>query len=124
MLNKNKAIFTFQDFLLDVSQARLTHKGEVITLSPKAFSLLLLLVERSGQLVEKDEILRLLWPDSFVEEANLTVHMSALRKALTGPWGVKPDAQLIQTVPKRGYRFLGPVTIVIPETSPAPEPEQ
>lgn len=107
MLNKNRAIFTFGDFRLEVAEARLTHRGEVITLAPKAFSMLVLLVERAGELVDKEEILRVLWPDSVVEEANLTVHISALRKALaTGD-----KTQFIETVPKRGYRFTAPVTV-------------
>src|SRR6516225_3357849 len=82
MLNNNRAIFTFGDFRLDVAEARLTRRGQAIPLSPKAFSMLVLLVERAGELVDKEEILRVLWPDSVVEEANLTVHISALRKAL------------------------------------------
>jgi DNA-binding winged helix-turn-helix (wHTH) protein len=82
MLNKDKAIFTFGDFRLDVAEARLTRGAKVIPLAPKAFSMLVLLVERAGELVDKDAILRFLWPDSIVEEANLTVHISALRKAV------------------------------------------
>jgi len=110
MLNKNKAIFTFGDFRLDVAEARLTHRDRVIALAPKAFSMLVLLVERAGELVQKDEILGVLWPDSFVEEANLTVHISALRKALA----TEENVQFIETVPKRGYRFSAPVSTVEP----------
>ena len=110
MLNKNKAIFTFGDFRLDVGEARLTHRGRVIPLAPKAFSMLVLLVEHAGELIEKEDILRVLWPDSFVEEANLTVHVSALRKALA----TEDNAQFIETVPKRGYRFSAPVSIIEP----------
>jgi DNA-binding winged helix-turn-helix (wHTH) protein/TolB-like protein/Tfp pilus assembly protein PilF len=107
MLNKNKAIYSFGQFRLETQEARLTHDGEVLTLPPKTFSLLLLLLERPGRLVEKDEILRILWPDSFVEEANLTVHMSALRRMLASV----DSTPYIETVPKRGYRFLAPVTV-------------
>ena len=119
MLNRNKAIFTFDDFRLEVSEARLTRRSEVIAVPPKVFSLLVLLVERAGELVGKDVILRTLWPDSIVEEANLTVHMSALRKALA----TEDNKQFIETVPKRGYRFTAPVTVIEPvgdrETGPA-----
>ena len=110
MLNKNKAIFTFGDFRLDVAEARLTRRGTVIALAPKAFSMLVLLVEHAGELIEKEEILRVLWPDSFVEEANLTVHISALRKALA----TDDNAQFIETVPKRGYRFSALVSTIEP----------
>ena len=68
--------------------------------------MLVLLVEHAGELIEKEDILRVLWPDSFVEEANLTVHISALRKALA----TEDNAQFIETVPKRGYRFSAPVS--------------
>ena len=110
MLNKNKAIFTFGDFRLDAAEARLTRRGTVIALAPKAFSMLVLLVEHAGELIEKEEILRVLWPDSFVEEANLTVHVSALRKALA----TEDNTLFIETVPKRGYRFLAPVSTIEP----------
>ena len=110
MLNKNKAIFTFGDFRLDVGEARLTHRGRVIALAPKAFSMLVLLVEHAGELIQKEDILRVLWPDSFVEEANLTVHISALRKALA----TEDNEQFIETVPKRGYRFSAPVSTIEP----------
>lgn len=107
MLSKNRAIFTFGDFRLEVAEARLTYRGEVITLAPKAFSMLVLLAGRAGELVDKEEILRVLWPDSVVEEANLTVHISALRKALA----IEGKTQFIETVPKRGYRFTAQVTV-------------
>src|SRR5260370_36481315 len=67
----------------------------------------MVLVERHGHLVEKDELLKLVWPDTFVEETNLTYNISILRKALCdGTNGSK----LIETVPKRGYRFAAPVS--------------
>jgi DNA-binding winged helix-turn-helix (wHTH) protein/TolB-like protein/Flp pilus assembly protein TadD len=127
MVNKNKAIFTFGDFRLEVAEARLLRGAEVIPLAPKTFSMLVLLVERAGELVDKDAILRSLWPDSFVEEANLTVHISALRKALA----TADNTQFIETVPKRGYRFTAQVTAIqevhdldAPAPDPVPVPEQ
>jgi TolB-like protein/Flp pilus assembly protein TadD len=74
--------------------------GTRVALSPKAFDLLEMLVERHGRLVDKQEILAALWPDSFVEEANLSVQVAAVRKALGGE-------DYIDTIPKRGYRFVG-----------------
>ena len=78
-------------------------------LNSKAFDLLLVLVEEGGRIVEKDELMKRLWPDSFVEEGNLSVQVSALRKAL----GETPnDHQHIVTIPGRGYRFAEPIKAV------------
>ena len=72
---------------------------------PKAFDLLLVLVENGGHLLVKEELMRLVWPDSFVEEANLSRNVFTLRKAL----GESEDGpEYIETVPKRGYRFVAP----------------
>lgn len=120
MLNKRRAVFEFGNFRLDPGQARLTRDGVPLVLAPKAFSLLLLLVERAGQLVEKEELLKSIWPDSVVEEANLTVHISALRKALAGA-GTEGGSP-IETISKRGYRFTAPVTLIEPEQPPTPSP--
>ena len=80
--------------------------GQPIALTAKAFDLLVTLVRRSGHLVSKDDLLRAVWPDTTVEEVNLTVNISALRKAMGRGWRGK----VIQTVPTRGYRFIVPVT--------------
>src|SRR5262249_52419903 len=99
-------LYEFGSFRLNPSERLLLREGQVIPLAPKAFDLLLVLVERHGHLVEKEELLKLVWADSFVEEANLSVKMSALRKAL----GESPgEAQFIETIPKRGYRFIAAV---------------
>src|SRR5262249_858612 len=77
-----------------------------VPLTPKAFDLLLALVERHGRLLEKDELLKKVWPDTFVEEANLASNISQLRKAL----GDGENGQrYIETAPKRGYRFVADV---------------
>ena len=107
--------FQFGPFLLDRNEWLLLRDGQQITLKPKAFETLLLLVENSGHVLSKDEMLTRLWPDTFVEEANLTNNISSLRKALgDGSEGQK----YIQTVPRVGYRFVAAVTEV---SSQAPE---
>lgn len=111
-------LYEFGAFRLEVAERRLIHDGVVIPLSPKLFDALLLLVENHGRLLEKDELIRTLWPDSFVEEGNLTHYISQLRKAL----GADANGQsLIETVPKRGYRFVAEVREVRAE-SPLRQP--
>ncbi len=95
--------YAFGPFQLDTRERRLLRDGEVVPLTLKAFDLLQVLVENHGHLLQKDELLRRVWPDAIVEENNLTVTISALRKALDeGP----TDRQYIETVPRRGYRFV------------------
>lgn len=99
-------VYEFGPFRLDAGERLLFQKGEGVQLPPKAIDLLLLLVENSGHLLEKEELIHKLWPDSFVEEANLSHHIFSLRRALsTGSNGLP----YIETVPRRGYRFIGPV---------------
>jgi len=97
--------YEFGTFLLDVSEHRLLCRQEVVPLSPKVFETLLVLVEHSGHVLEKDELMKRLWPDSFVEESSLTQNISLLRKALSQGG----EQQFIETVPKLGYRFVAPV---------------
>jgi Tol biopolymer transport system component/DNA-binding winged helix-turn-helix (wHTH) protein len=106
MSQQLKHIYEFGPFRLDAEEQLLLRGGEVVQLTPKAFDLLLALVERHGRLLPKDELLKLVWPDSFVEEANLASNVSQLRKALgEGENGHR----YIETVPKRGYRFVASV---------------
>lgn len=106
MVNLIKQLYRFEQFQIDVTNRLLLRNGENVALAPKVFDLLLLLVERSGDVLGKEELMQLLWPDTFVEDNNLTVSMSALRKALgEGKDGVK----FIETIPRRGYRFVAPV---------------
>ena len=98
--------YEFGPFRLDVAERLLLRDGESVTLTPKSFDLLLALVERQGHLLEKDELLKLVWPDTFVEETNLSYNISLIRKAL----GDGENGQrYIETVPKRGYRFVAEV---------------
>jgi Tol biopolymer transport system component/DNA-binding winged helix-turn-helix (wHTH) protein len=103
---QTKHIYEFGLFRLDAAEHLLLRAGETVPLTPKAFDLLLTLVERHGRLLEKDELLKLVWPDTVVEEANLATNISLLRKAL----GEGENGQrYIETAPKRGYRFIATV---------------
>jgi Tol biopolymer transport system component/DNA-binding winged helix-turn-helix (wHTH) protein len=101
MSKQNKRIFEFGPFSIYTLNRQLVRDGEVVPLKAKAVDTLLLLIENSGDVVEKDDLMLALWPDSFVEEANLTQNIYTLRKALGGDY--------IETIPRRGYRFNAPV---------------
>ncbi|HVF31151.1 MAG TPA: winged helix-turn-helix domain-containing protein [Pyrinomonadaceae bacterium] len=94
--------YEFGRFSLDPRERRLFFDSEPVLLTPKAFETLALLVERHGHVITKDELMRLVWPDSFVEESGLTRNISVLRKELDRAPGGR---DLIETVPKVGYRF-------------------
>src|SRR2546426_7986632 len=98
--------YAFGPFRVDLARHVLLRGSDVVPLTTKALDTLVVLVRNSGRMLEKDELLRLVWPDTAVEEGNLTVAISMLRKAL----GEEPgDSQYIQTVPRRGYRFVAAV---------------
>jgi DNA-binding winged helix-turn-helix (wHTH) protein/TolB-like protein len=100
--------YEFGPFRLDPKERLLLRDGQALTLTPKAFDTLLLLVENSGHLLTKEEMLRRLWPDTFVEEANLTNNISILRKAL----GETQDGHpYIRTIARVGYRFVASVRL-------------
>jgi len=109
MDNVVKHLLVFGSFRLDPEQRLLLRDRQPIPLSPKAFDLLLVLVERSGQLVLKDDLMQTLWPNTFVEESNLGQHVFQLRKALGE---TAQDSSYIVTVPGRGYRFAQKVQVV------------
>jgi len=98
--------YAFGPFRLEPEECRLQRDGLLVPLTPKAFAMLLVLVRNSGSLVDKEFLMQELWPDAFVEEANLTFTMSVIRKALGES---ARTASYIETVPKRGYRFTAPV---------------
>jgi len=106
---ENTSLYEFGKFRFDPANHLLLSDGNPISLTPKAFEILLVLVENGNRLTTKEELMRRIWPDSFVEESNLTVNMSALRKGL----GETPDGQpYIETVPKKGYRFVASIACV------------
>ena len=96
-------LYEFGPFRLDPAERELMRGNEIVALTPKAFDTLLVLVRNSGHLLEKDELVTALWPDSFMEEGSLSNNIFLLRKALG------EDPAFIETVPRRGYRFVGAV---------------
>lgn len=100
--------YEFGPFCLDPSERLLLLGGVPVSLTAKAFDLLLLLVENGGRVLARERLIEEIWPDTIVEEANLTVNIYALRKAL----GEKENGhRFIETVPRRGYRFVGAVRV-------------
>jgi DNA-binding winged helix-turn-helix (wHTH) protein/TolB-like protein/Tfp pilus assembly protein PilF len=100
--------YEFGPFRLDVSERLLSRNGEPVPVTAKVFELLVLLIRNRGHALTKDELMSKLWPDTIVEENNLTVNMSALRKALSDD---SSHPQYIETVPRRGYRFVSDVKV-------------
>jgi DNA-binding winged helix-turn-helix (wHTH) protein/TolB-like protein/Tfp pilus assembly protein PilF len=106
MFKRSTHLYEFGPFQLDVAERLFLKDAEPVALTPKAFEMLVVLVERSGHLVEKDELLKEVWRDQFVEESNLSQNIYLLRKALGD--GAN-EHQYIETVPRRGYRFVADV---------------
>lgn len=124
MSAQEKPVYRFDGCELDPAERRLLVAGAAVTLTPKVFETLVLLVERAGHVVSKDELLRTLWPRGFVDESNLTKHIWLIRKALG-----ERDPPWIETVPKLGYRFVAAVerfdagadsAVVAQQSPPAP----
>ena len=116
---EGKHFYEFGPFRLDPAERQLLRNNQTVPLAPKAFDTLLLLVENSGHLLTKDELMKRLWPEAFVEEANLAQNISAIRRALDDKNG---GTQYIETVPKGGYRFVGQISVsqpAAPSATPA-----
>lgn len=102
-------LYEFSEFRLDPAQRTLMRNGEQMPLTPKVFDTLLFLVQNSGRTLEKDELMKALWPESFVEEGNLSQNVFLLRKTL----GDDQNGHcFIQTIPRRGYKFVAPVKLL------------
>ena len=106
MSKQPNQLYEFGEFKLDAAERVLQRGNEPVPLTPKAFETLLVLVQRSGHVVEKDELMKQVWADAFVEEANLARNVWTLRKALGDD---EREHHYIETVPKLGYRFVAPV---------------
>src|SRR6266576_1582057 len=106
MNEKSPRLFKFGPFILNPMERLLTRHDEAVPLNQKAFETLLVLVQNRGRVLEKEELLKTIWPDTFIEEGTLAQNIYTLRKAL----GLTEDGrQYIDTVPRRGYRFAGNV---------------
>src|SRR5271156_552766 len=113
-----KQIYEFEDFRADPSEQLLLHDGQPVALTPKVFETLLILLESEGRLIDKEDFISQLWPGVFVEDVALAKNISHLRKILADG---KNGTEMIQTVPKRGYRFAVPVRKVV--DPPADHPD-
>jgi Tol biopolymer transport system component/DNA-binding winged helix-turn-helix (wHTH) protein len=102
-----RPVYAFDNYRLDTQNCRLWHGNAPIALPPKAFDILHVLIQHAGQLIEKKALLRAVWPNTFVEEGNLSVYISTLRKVFSKK---SPNIEFIETVPRRGYRFTVPIT--------------
>ena len=111
-----KGFLDFGSFRVDLARRLLLRSGQPVSLPAKAFEVLLVLSQRPGEVVSKDELMKVVWPDTFVEEGNLTQTIFVLRKAL----GDSDGQALIITVPRQGYRFAGTVTAMLPSTEQPP----
>ena|SRR5476651_2554143 len=110
------ATYRFGRFRVDARERRLTCDGEPVAITPKVFDTLVVLLEHAGRLLTKEELLRAVWPETAVEEANLTVNVSTLRRLLADG-----DAPCIETVARRGYRFARPVGVDRAPVAPVAE---
>jgi DNA-binding winged helix-turn-helix (wHTH) protein/tetratricopeptide (TPR) repeat protein len=108
--SKNRQLYEFGPFRVDADKELLTRDEETVPLAPKAFQILLVLMRHGKQVVTKDDLMKTVWPDTFVEEANLSRNIFLLRKALGES---KQDRQYIVTVPGRGYRFAEDVQLAV-----------
>lgn len=121
MDKKEKCIYRFGRFQLDAGEQLLLRDGQRVYLTPKDFELLLRLIKNRGHILEKEELMKEMWPNTFVEEGNLNRHISTIRKML----GEKQDRrEYIETIPRRGYRFIAHVRELRDETSAAIDDER
>src|SRR5262249_10078863 len=107
MFKEIKHIYEFDGFCLDATERVLFKEGELVPLTPKAIETLIVLVENNGHVVEKDDLMKAVWRDTFVNEDSLTRNISVLRKVLSQD---SADGQYIETLARRGYRFQAVVT--------------
>src|ERR1700682_3075269 len=110
MSERAKHFYEFGQFRIDEGDRVLLREGQPVPLAPKVFDTLLALVRDRGHVIEKERLMKELWPDTFVEESNLTYNISQLRKTLG-------DGSYIETIPRRGYRFTAPVREADGETA-------
>ena len=107
MTDKIRHFFEFDGFRLDIANHSLWRNDELVAIPPKALETLILLIENDGEIVSREQLLETVWKDTFVEEGNINYTISLLRKTLS-------NKNLIQTVPRRGYRFAGDIKEIVP----------
>src|SRR5262249_33979800 len=112
--------YEFGEFRIEVSERVLLHRGKPVPLPPRVFGVLLVLVQNSGRIVDKEELMQTVWQDTFVEEVNVARSVSDLRRLL-GDAGANP--RFIETVAKRGYRFIASVRAGSEEPPASPDEE-
>ena len=108
MSSQENQLYEFGPYVIDARSRILLKDGTTVRLTPKAFDTLFVLVQHASQVVEKERLLREVWPDIFVEEGILSHNIHGLRKALGDD---SSEPRYIETIPKRGYRFVAPVKI-------------
>ena len=108
MPHSNISYYEFGPYRFEPEQRVLTRDGEAVSLTPKATEILMVLLKNPGQLVAKEELMREVWPNTFVEEANLTQNIFTLRRAMAEPG---TGRKYIETVSRRGYRFVASVKV-------------
>src|SRR5665213_670812 len=112
MMERDRHIYEFDEFELNPSESLLLRHRVAVPLPKKAFEMLLFLVQKNGHLVEKSDLINAIWEGTFVEEGNIAVIISMLRKALGED---RSEHRYIKTIPKRGYRFVAEVrTLEVP----------
>lgn len=118
MTGRHKHLYEFDPFLLNVGERLLLRDGEEVALAPRAFDVLVVLVQNSGRLLSKDDLMSAVWGDTVVEEGNLSLYISLIRKALGDS---ADDPRYVRTVPKQGYKFIAPVRVRMSEEAEPPE---
>src|SRR4029079_4871882 len=108
MLWSDNHLYEFGPFVLDAPSRILLKEGVTVRLTPKAFETLLVLIQHGVQVVDKEQLLKEVWPDSFVEEGRLSRNIQEMRKARGDDFS---QPSYIETIPKRGYRFLAPLKV-------------
>src|SRR5262245_53595070 len=115
-MSETARVYRFGRFRVDIREQRLLREDVALAVTPKVFDTLVMFLRHAGRLLTKEELLQGIWPDTAVEESNLTVNVSTLRRLLDD--GGEPAC--IETVPRRGYRFVRPVEIERAAETPAP----
>src|SRR5262249_17064804 len=119
MSPENNNLYEFGPYVLDVRGGILLKGDATVRLTPRAFQILLVLMRHASEVVDKDQLMKEVWPDIFVEEGNLSRNIYELRKALGDDIA---EPRYIETIPKRGYRFIAPLKVSLVQAAPPVPP--